>query len=118
MRQTDVCSEVTCKIKFNTVVSSILSPAIGATSTVNLATTTGTVQSIGDLCDNAWYVNTFAKYENGSLVPDGYVSTVAKTFPDPDSGSTLNDEFKFEYGDSGLYEITEMQVTITPQTLA
>jgi hypothetical protein len=43
MRQTDVCSEVTCKIKFNTVVSSILSPAIGATSTVNLATTTGTV---------------------------------------------------------------------------
>ncbi len=89
MSQTDVCSDVSCTITFDSSVANIFSPALGASSTVTLATSLSTIRSTGLLCDYAWTVSTFAKYANGSLVPNGYVTTVDKIFSDPDYGDTL-----------------------------
>ena len=89
MSQTDICSDVYCTITFNSAASAVLSPTLGASSTVTLATSLSTIKSTGLLCDNAWTISTFAKYANGSLVPNGYVTAVSKTFTDPDYGETV-----------------------------
>ena len=76
MTQSDICADIYCKIKFNAAVSAINSPALGESATVTLATTAGTITSTGIFCDHSWYVNSFAKYADGTLVGSDYVTEV------------------------------------------